>query len=205
MKIRSASEIPWKDLQSNGPLIVAVAGSNGSGKSTFYGIHLGQLGLPFLNADIFAKELGVSSYVAAEILAALRKDFVDSQQSFVFETVFSDPVGDKLEFLSSAVKAGFQVVLLFIAIPNVSVSDERVAMRVAQGGHDVPLEKLRSRFPRTAANLRKAIAQLPLVVVFNNADLAGLFPVQAVYQNGTAIYSANNMPNWLKRLLNGES
>lgn len=205
MEIRSASEIPWKDLLSNGPSIVAIAGSNGAGKSTFYGVHLRQLGFPFLNADVFAKELGVNSYVAAEIVGALRKDFVSSRQSFVFETVFSDPIGDKLEFLRSAVEAGFQVVLLFIAIPSAGVSNERVAMRIAQGGHDVPIEKLRSRFPRTAANLRRAIAQLPWVIVFNNEDLAGQFPVEAVYQNGTAIYSANNMPDWLKRFLNDES
>ena len=48
------------------------------------------------------------------------------------------------------------VVLCFIGVRSPAVSDERVAMRVSQGGHDVPPDKLKDRFPRTMANLRTA-------------------------------------------------
>ncbi len=46
--------------------------------------------------------------------------------------MFSDPVGDKVEFLKMAAAAGYTVVLLFIAIDDVSLSDERAAMRVTR-------------------------------------------------------------------------
>jgi hypothetical protein len=51
------------------------------------------------------------------------------------------------------------------------VCDERVAMRVLQCGHDVPTEKVLARFPRTLANLARAIRELPHVLVFDNTDL----------------------------------
>jgi len=51
------------------------------------------------------------------------------------------------------------------------MSEQRVSMRVSQGGHDVPADKLAARFPRTLANLATAIRELPCVLVFDNSDL----------------------------------
>jgi len=63
-------------------------------------------------------------------------------------------------------------VLCFIGLSSARRSAERVAMRVSQGGHDVPTDKLKSRFPRTLANLKGAIRTLPHVLVFDNSNLA---------------------------------
>lgn len=83
------------------PVIVALAGSNGAGKTTFYHAHLQPGALRLINADILARELGVEMYGAAKMAGALRQRLVEQRESFVFETVFSDPVGDKLEFLKT--------------------------------------------------------------------------------------------------------
>jgi predicted ABC-type ATPase len=141
------------------PIIVAIAGPNGAGKSTFYEAHLRSAGLRFVNADELARELGVDAYQAAEVAGSLRKALVEQGESFVFETVFSDPAGDKLEFLKLAERKGYAVVLCFIGLDGPDLSEERVAMRVLQGGHDVPTAKLRARYPRTLANLAKAIKE----------------------------------------------
>ena len=53
-----------------------------------------------------------------------------------------------------------------------------------QGGHDVPDEKPEARFARTLANLERAIAVLPVVVIFDNTDLAHPFRLEAVYRGG---------------------
>ena len=127
------------------PLIVAIAGSNGAGKSTFYHVHLRPAGLRFVNADVIARELDLEPYAAAKVADALRRELVNQRESFVFETVFSDPVGDKIGFLKDAITAGYTVVLCFIGIASPGISEERVAMRVSQGGHGVPTEKLHSR------------------------------------------------------------
>ena len=122
------------------PVIVALAGPNGAGKTTFYNSHLRHTALRFINADVLARELSLDPYVAADLANSLRRDFVKRGESFVFETVFSDPVRDKLAFLKEAAKAGYTVVLCFIGIASPEESEERVAMRISQGGHDVPRE-----------------------------------------------------------------
>lgn len=189
---------PWNiPALDKRPLIVAVAGSNGAGKSTFYEAHLKPAGLRFINADVLAGELGIDAYQAAEVAAKLRQELVSQGESFVFETVFSDPVGDKLTFLKDAARQGYSVVLCFIGISNVERSEERVAMRVSQGGHDVPTDKLTSRFPRTTANLKQAIKELPCVAIFDNDDLATPFRLTAIYQNGQNTFSASPKPRWL--------
>jgi len=179
------------------PVIVAVAGPNGAGKTTFFEAHLKASGLRFLNADILAGELGIDAYHAAEVAAKLRQEFVSQKESFVFETVFSDPVGDKLSFLKQTAQQGYTVVLCFIGIADVDRSEERVAMRVSQGGHDVPTDKLMARFPRTMTNLKQAIRELPCVFVFDNDDLRAPFRLAAVFQNGQRSFLAKPIPAWL--------
>jgi len=183
------------------PVIVAVAGPNGAGKTTFYESHLRASGLRFLNADLLAGELGVDAYQAAEVAAKLRQEFVSQGESFVFETVFSDPVGDKLSFLKNAARLGYSVVLCFIGIANVDISEERVAMRVSQGGHDVPNHKLTARFPRTMTNLKQAIQELPCVLIFDNDDLRTPYRLTAVFQNGVQTFLGKTIPAWLEPLL----
>ena len=73
-------------------------------------------------------------------------------------------------------------------------------MRVSQGGHDVPSDKLISRFPRTLANLDAAIQTLPIVLVFDNEDLAAPFRKVAEFQNGKLIFVAARVPQWLGAL-----
>ncbi|MFM8413178.1 MAG: hypothetical protein ACKOCX_00465 [Planctomycetota bacterium] len=78
-----------------------------------------------------------------------------------------------------------------IRIDSPDTSRQRVAMRVMQGGHDVPDEKLAAQFQRTLANLERAITMLPVVIVFDNTDLARPFQLAAVSKNGTQIGWAN--------------
>lgn len=154
------------------PIIVALAGPNGAGKTTFFHAHLAQAGLRFVNADVLSAELAMEPYDAARLAHALRRALVERRESFIFETVFSDPVGEKVAFLEAAAGSGYAVVLCYIGLSGPSQSAERVAMRVSQGGHDVPDEKLWSRFPRALENLRAAIQRLPQVMIFDNSDLS---------------------------------
>ncbi len=139
------------------PTLVMLAGSNGAGKSTFYETYLSHLDLPFLNADILAKELNVDSYEAARRVAALRDFHIQQQKGFITETVLSDPVGEKVQFLKQAAAAGFDVTLVFIGIDSVDLSKKRVKTRVSAGGHDVPVDKLETRYARTLQNLEQFV------------------------------------------------
>jgi len=195
------------------PVIVALAGPNGAGKTTFYHAHLQPAALRFINADVLARELNLDPYAAARVADALRRQLVAQRESFVFETVFSDPVGDKLTFLKEAAKKDYTIILCFIGISGPEVSEERVAMRVSQGGHDVPAEKLvaglphttaasrLTRLPRTLANLKTAIRELPQVWIFDNDDLRTPFRQVAVFENGQRVTLNEPVPEWLTPLL----
>jgi predicted ABC-type ATPase len=185
------------------PVVVAVAGPNGAGKTTFFHAHLRPAALRFVNADVIASELDLEPYAAAAVADALRRELVKRGESFVFETVFSDPRGDKLALLRDAESAGYQVLLCYIHVTDPRVSEERVAMRVSQGGHDVPSDKLRSRFPRILANLATAIRELPNVRIYDNSDLGEPFRLVAVFERGRPIHPSGPLPTWLRRLLHG--
>jgi len=183
------------------PIIVALAGPNGAGKTTFYYAHLQPAGLRLVNTDLLARELNIGSYEAARVAASIRHDLVSQRESFVFETVFSDPVGDKLIFLKETVQAGYTSVLCFIGMSGPEISEERVAMRVSQGGHDVPSEKLYARYPRILSNLQIALHELPHVRVFDNDDLRTPFRLVATCENGKITKSHPPVPEWLRPLL----
>lgn len=183
------------------PLIVALAGPNGAGKTTFYHAFLEPTQLRFVSADVLAEALRLEPYAAAELANALRRQLAAERESFIFETVFSDPVGDKLGFLKRTAKEGYTVVLCFIGLPSPDVSEQRVAMRVSQGGHDVPTQKLAERFPRTLVNLKAAIRELPHVWVFDNGDLERPFRKVAVFRSGRQAELHPPILEWLRPLL----
>ncbi len=183
------------------PVIVALAGPNGAGKTTFYHAHLQPAGPRFVNADVLAEELHIEAYAAARVADAVRQELVRQRESFVFETVFSDPVGEKLAFLKSAAQAGYNTILCFIGTAGPKVSEQRVAMRVSQGGHDVPAEKLVQRYPRILANLKAALRELPSVWVFDNNDLRTPYRLVAIFESGHLVKLERPVPRWLTPLL----
>ena len=180
------------------PIVVALAGPNGAGKSTFYRAHLRDAGLRFVNADEIARDIGLDAYEAAAMADRVRRELVAARESFVFETVFSDPAGEKLAFLRGAAAAGYTVVLCFIGLDSARASEARVAMRVSQGGHDVPSAKLRARYPRTLRNLSAAIRALPHVLVFDNSDLERPFRQVARFEGGKRVEGRGPLPGWLR-------
>jgi len=183
------------------PVLVALAGPNGAGKTTFYHAHLQAVGLRLVNADVIARELNIDPYEAARIAGAIRQELINQHESFVFETVFSDPVGDKLAFFKEVAQSGYTVLLCFIGTSGAEVSEERVAMRVSQGGHDVPTEKLIARYPRILTNLRAALQELPHVWVFDNDDLATPYRLVAICEAGKVVSLQRPVPAWLRPLL----
>jgi predicted ABC-type ATPase len=183
------------------PLVVSIAGPNGAGKTTFYKSFVAAASLRFVSADVIAAEFRIDAYAAASIAASLRDELIGRRESFAFETVFSDPAGDKLDFLRRAADAGYTVLLCFVGASSPEVSEERVTMRVAKGGHDVPSDKIYARFPRVLQNLRRAVLDLPNLWIFDNDDLRRPYRLVAVYESGKQVRLNPPVPKWLKPLL----
>lgn len=189
------------EILTRRPIIVALAGPNGAGKSSFYRAYLQPSGLRFVNADVLALELQLDPYRAAKLADRLRRQLVEQHESFIFETVFSDPVGEKLSFLKEAQALGYTAVLFFIGVDSSRTSGDRVAMRVSKGGHDVPPDKLAQRYPRVLNNLKRALIELPNVRIYDNSLVGGSPRLVAARENGGKIRLHHPTPAWLRPLL----
>ena len=104
----------------------------------------------FVNADEIAAQRWpddqlAHSYEAARIAAATRARLIQLGRPLIAETVFSHP--SKLDLLRDAAVAGFFMALHVLMVPE-DLSVARVAYRVAAGGHDVPVDKIRQRHRR---------------------------------------------------------
>jgi len=203
---------PFASLRAaaaEGPALAVVAGPNGAGKSTFIRRYLHDLGLPYINADHIARilkagepnlsqrDLDRRAFDEAE---RLRDDLLEARVGFCTETVFSDPVGSKLDFLERARAAGFFVTLVFICVDHAAISIGRVEQRVAQGGHDVPVDRLLTRFPRTLKNLRGAVPIVNEAFLFDNSDPDAPYRPVAVYADGRLAEQFPPLPRWTQGL-----
>ncbi|MCA8910116.1 MAG: zeta toxin family protein [Planctomycetes bacterium] len=109
----------------------------------------------------------VNSYIASATVSFVREQLLKQHVSFAIETVMSSP--DKVELLERAQKAGFRTYLYYIATKDPGLNVQRVAQRVAQGGHDVPDDKIVSRYSRSLDLLAGAISHTNRAYIFDNS------------------------------------
>tara|TARA_R110001592_G_scaffold59660_3_gene181059 strand:+ start:22768 stop:23358 length:591 start_codon:yes stop_codon:yes gene_type:complete len=181
-----------------------LAGGKGSGKSTFYRIQLQPQGMPFVNADILAKELFPEqqeqrSYEAARLAEQIRLQLIRERRTFCFETVFSHP--SKIDFVAQAKTFGYEVVLVFIHLDNTVLNNARVSQRVEEGGHSVPENKVSERIPRTLKNIRQVLPLCDSVYLLDNSRSDNPFKQIAVLGDGVVTAKQSPLPQWAKDLL----
>lgn len=133
------------------PVVVVLAGPNGSGKSTTAPALLhGALGVDeFVNADVIAGGLSAfntesAAMAAGRIMLARLKTLARQRVSFAFETTLAGrSFGPWLTELKAT---GYAVHIVFLWLSSPELALQRVAERVALGGHDVPAETIRRRY-----------------------------------------------------------
>lgn len=161
------------------------AGPNGSGKSTLkqkisdLGYGLGT----YINADDIATEMHSRALAGAAKAArksferpafheagARRQQSLEAGGTFSFETVFSHP--SKIDFIKLAKAHGFRVKLLIVSTESAEISIARVQKRVAEGGHDVPKDKIISRYARSMGLIVPASWHADEAYLFDNSGPA---------------------------------
>ena len=156
----------------NTPQILVFAGPNGSGKSTVTQAWE-QVGL-YINADDIKAIRGCSDLEAAQEAERLRELCLSEQRSFTFETVLSTK--RNLDFLSRAKAAGFRIESVFVLTADPELNVFRVKSRELSGGHNVPPDKIRSRYTKSLANISKLLVLSDtLLLVDNTTRLEILF------------------------------
>ncbi len=131
-------------------------------------------GCVYINPDVIAqKEFGGWNSPEAFIKAAnrakeIREECLSSLTSLAFETVFSTQ--EKVEFLERAKAAGFFIRLFFVCTNEPSINAQRVALRVMEGGHDVPIPKIISRYYRSIANCVEIMTKVNRAYFYDNSE-----------------------------------
>ena len=104
---------------------------------------------------------------AAREATRRRELCLEEGRSLAFETVFSTE--EKLAFVRRAVSAGYFVRIFFVGTDSPEINAQRIAGRVMEGGHDVPILKIVSRYGKSIANLVRAIPIVDRAYVYDNS------------------------------------
>jgi predicted ABC-type ATPase len=196
-----------KDMHK--PELIIIAGPNGSGKTSVtqkFLHHEWAEGTIYINPDEVAKELfgdwnsREAIISAANYCSEWREKCLAEKKSFVFETVMS--AEDKIDFIIRAKEAGFFVRLFFISTSHPSINAARIAGRVMEGGHDVPIPKIVSRYYKSIENCKMVAPVVDRLYVYDNSVNGQDAKIQFRLTNGElAKMYVDDVPEWAQIIL----
>lgn len=191
------------------PELIIIAGPNGSGKTSVtqkFLHHEWAEGTIYINPDEIAKDKfgdwnsRESIIKAANYCAEWRELCLVEKKSFVFETVMS--AEDKIDFIIRAKQAGFFIRLFFISTSHPSINASRIARRVMEGGHDVPIAKIVSRYYKSIENCRTVASVVDRLYVYDNSVDGQDAKIQFRLTNGKLVKVYDEeVPKWAQIIL----
>ena len=186
------------------PVLIVIAGPNGSGKTSVTSKILHHKWLEdseYINPDNVARDIfghwndRDSILKAANYCNEWREKCLIEKKSHIFETVMS--AADKVDYILRAKNAGFFVRLFFVSTESPTINAKRVAKRVIDGGHDVPIPKIISRYDKSIGNCVALAPYVDRLYVYDNsiedADARLLFRLS----DGILVKRyIDNIPDW---------
>ncbi len=138
-------------------------------------------------------EVGVNAYFASVAADFIRQKLLLSGQSFTFETVMSS--SDKVTLLEKARGRGYRTYLYYVATDDPIINISRVKHRVKTGGHDVPVDKITSRYYRSLDLLSEAIRFTNRAYIFDNSG-SGLLLLAEITDAKSIELKTENITDW---------
>ena len=178
-----------------------VAGPNGSGKSTLTSSRWFEAAENLIDPDAIARSMDPRFPVSQAIPAARKailtcRAMLLNRESFTLETTLAGH--GAVTVLRAAQQAGYHTFLAYVALTNPELHINRVRLRVAQGGHDIPDTDIRRRHGRSMARAPEALKLVDEAVVLDNS---GSQPVRMLLlKNGRVIWQADVLPEWVREL-----
>lgn len=192
-------------------VLIVIAGPNGSGKTSVTTKILHHEWLEdseYINPDNVARDVfgdwnnHESVLKAANYCNEWRERCLAERKSHIFETVMS--ASDKVDYILRAKQAGFFIRVFFVSTESPTINAMRVANRVLNGGHDVPIPKIISRYDKSIANCIALATYVDRLYVYDNsiedAEARLLFRLS----DGELVKRyADELPNWASTILPG--
>ena len=192
------------------PVLIVIAGPNGSGKTSTTRLvikHEWAESCEYINPD----EIAQSKFgdwndpnavrQAVEYCEEWREQLLRDHKDFIFETVLSSDA--KIEFLKRAKDEGYFIRMFFICTETPAINAARIAKRVMEGGHDVPINKIISRYEKAIVNAIRVTRFADRVYVYDNSvdnqDAQLLFRTT---DGHFAMQYTTSIPQWASKILN---
>ena len=147
------------------PEVVVFAGPNGSGKSTF--TELLKPPIDYINADEIKKNLKCTDLEAAQLAERQREEHLEEISEFCFETVLSTERNIKL--LQKAKQRGYFIRCYYILTADPMINVLRVKSRVEAGGHDVPEDKIVTRYDKALNLVKELVILCDVCHIYDNS------------------------------------
>ena len=201
------------------PVLFVLAGVNGAGKSSIGGHLIERDGLTWFNPDTFARELKAATGCDQETANAhawqegvLRLDeAIAKGLNHAFETTLG---GKTVTAKILEATKTHDVLIWFCGLSSPELHIARVNARVSSGGHPIPEEKIRERYPLAQLNLIKLMPHVAYIQVYDNSTEAaaeGTVPDPLLVlemENSEVIFPApddlnalQRVPEWTKSIL----
>lgn len=197
-------------ITTHKPVLIVIAGPNGSGKTTITSRVLQHEWLEdavYINPDNVAQDMfggwnnQEAVLKAAQYCEQLREDCLANSKSMIFETVMS--TDSKVDFIHRAKAAGFFVRLFFVSTSNPKINASRIADRVMKGGHDVPITKIISRYSKSIINCSIAAAFADRTYIYDNSvDNANAQLLFRMTEGTLFKQYVEEIPEWAKTIVN---
>ena len=177
--------------------VVILGGPNGAGKTTAaqtilpYEIEVDE----FINADEIARALAPedsnhAALAAGRIMLERMEELHSRGLSFAFETTCAGRT--HLRFLNRCKADGRRIVLLFLWLPSVEAALDRVARRVAQGGHAIPPEVVARRYTAGILNMREMYLPLAdIAAIYDNSDEGRILIAEKIAEAPMIVHNAD--------------
>jgi predicted ABC-type ATPase len=147
------------------PTVLVFAGPNGSGKSTI--TKYVEIISPYINADDVKKSNQCTDLEAAVKAEELREKALAENSNFTFETVLSTE--RNLNLLRKAKEKGYFIKCIYVLTVDPKINVVRVKSRFAAGGHDVPEEKIISRYGKSLSLIPELIEICDIFHLYDNS------------------------------------
>lgn len=152
--------------------------------------------LRFANNKLFFDDVQVNAYYASVASDFIRHQLIKIRKSFSFETVMSSP--DKVKFIQKAQQESYRTYLYYVATEDPEINISRVRHRVKMGGHDVPEDKIVSRYYRSIDLLLEAVRNTDRAYIFDNSSHEHIWLAEIT--NGNTIQlKVDRVPSWFKK------